>query len=204
MQDPGNQLWQPVFANTFPTSGFDRVEVKKPKKAKEHMLMKKTLLASIVLSGSMLTGCASIVSDSVYPVAINSSPNGATFTVKNREGVLIDSGNTPETVMLKSGDGYFHSATYTITFHKQGYDDKVVELQSKMDGWYFGNILLGGVIGMVIVDPATGAMWKLPNQEITSLVKSTGKVSQADPRQLRIVSIDNVPQSDRSKLVRIR
>jgi hypothetical protein len=30
-----------------------------------------------------------------------------------------------------------------------------------MDGWYIGNILFGGVIGFLIVDPATGAMWKL-------------------------------------------
>lgn len=30
-----------------------------------------------------------------------------------------------------------------------------------MDGWYMGNLLFGGFIGFLIVDPATGAMWKL-------------------------------------------
>ena len=29
-------------------------------------------------------------------------------------------------------------------------------------GFAFGNILFGGIIGMVIVAPLTGAMWKLP------------------------------------------
>ncbi|WP_174263189.1 CsgG/HfaB family protein [Citrifermentans bemidjiense] len=30
-----------------------------------------------------------------------------------------------------------------------------------MNGWYWGNIVFGGVIGLLIVDPATGAMWKM-------------------------------------------
>jgi hypothetical protein len=34
-------------------------------------------------------------------------------------------------------------------------------LTSTIDGWYWGNLLIGGIIGMVFVDPLTGAMWKL-------------------------------------------
>ena len=30
-----------------------------------------------------------------------------------------------------------------------------------MDGWYIGHILFGGLIGFLIIDPATGSMWKL-------------------------------------------
>jgi len=32
-----------------------------------------------------------------------------------------------------------------------------------MSGWYWGNILIGGLIGMLVVDPLTGAMYKLPD-----------------------------------------
>ena len=42
-------------------------------------------------------------------------------------------------------------------------------LESEVDSWYFGNILFGGLIGMLIIDPATGAMWKLPENVSTDL-----------------------------------
>ena len=32
-----------------------------------------------------------------------------------------------------------------------------------MDPWYAGNIVFGGIIG-ALVDPAAGAMWKLPKE----------------------------------------
>jgi hypothetical protein len=58
-----------------------------------------------------------------------------------------------------------------------------------MDGWYIGNILFGGLIGILIVDPLTGAMWKLddvvygnlsPNHES----KATGRVEpESSPTQ---------------------
>ncbi len=48
-------------------------------------------------------------------------------------------------------------------------------LEATLDGWYIGNIIFGGLIGFLIVDPLTGAMWKLPEQAMTSL--PTGETS---------------------------
>jgi hypothetical protein len=31
-----------------------------------------------------------------------------------------------------------------------------------MSGWYCGKLLFGGLIGMLAVDPATGAIWNSP------------------------------------------
>lgn len=39
-----------------------------------------------------------------------------------------------------------------------------------MDGWYVGNIIFGGLIGLLLVDPITGAMWKLPDTAQGNLV----------------------------------
>ncbi|NPU90564.1 MAG: hypothetical protein HPY82_01505 [Gammaproteobacteria bacterium] len=115
-----------------------------------------------------LTGCASIVSDSEYPVAIKSVPAGAAFEVTGPGGQVVHSGTTPQTVTLKSGDGYFGSATYVIKFKKDNFTEQTFTLDSSMDGWFWGNIIFGGLIGMLIVDPITGAMWKLPeNAEVT-------------------------------------
>jgi hypothetical protein len=39
-------------------------------------------------------------------------------------------------------------------------------LDSSVSGWYFGNLAFGGVIGMLIVDPLTGAMYNLTPDKI--------------------------------------
>ena len=46
-------------------------------------LWKVATLASVVLFS---TGCATIVSESSYPVNIKSTPSGASFVIKNRAG----------------------------------------------------------------------------------------------------------------------
>lgn len=162
--------------------------------------MKKILLAA-VLSSSLLSGCASIVSDSTYPVAINSSPSNAYFVVKNKKGIEINSGTTPTTLVLESGAGFFSAASYTIVMKKEGYTEQVVEIKATLDGWYIGNILFGGIIGLLIVDPATGAMWKLPEVQYISLGnKGTAELSSGE---LNIVSIDSISQDDRSNLIRV-
>ncbi len=65
------------------------------------------------------------------------------------------------------GEGKVKS--YKIKFSKAGYGDQVVVVRGKLDGWYFGNILFGGLIGMLIVDPITGKMWKLSPYAIGNL-----------------------------------
>ena len=124
--------------------------------------MKTTNAMVALLFAGITAGCATIVSDSSYPIAVNSSPEGAYFTVTNRDGVEVNRGTTPMTVELKAGGGYFKGQTYTIVLSKDGFEDQTVSVRSTMDGWYWGNILIGGLIGMLIIDPATGAMYKLP------------------------------------------
>ncbi|MBR5622155.1 MAG: hypothetical protein IKW49_03105 [Opitutales bacterium] len=112
-----------------------------------------TCLGTILLS----TGCASIISDTTYSVSISSSQEGAPFSVKNEDGVTVATGTTPDIVSLKAYAGFFDGATYTIESGSAS-----TTLDSDLDEWYWGNIIFGGLIGMLIVDPATGAMWELP------------------------------------------
>ena len=129
-------------------------------------------MASVFLFSS----CASIVSKSIYPVSISSNPIGARISITDKFGKEIYLGNTPATVRLKAGAGYFSRAEYQVKFSSPGYDDKIVPITFKLDGWYFGNLLLGGVLGMLIIDPATGAMWKIETEFLNeTLSKSTEK-----------------------------
>jgi hypothetical protein len=116
-----------------------------------------------------LGGCASIVSDSTYPVAINSTPSGASYQITNEKGVVVRSGVTPDNVLLKAGAGYFDGETYKVSYQKDGYTGNSAALNSGIDGWYWANISLGGLIGMLIVDPITGAMYTLPPNANASL-----------------------------------
>jgi hypothetical protein len=112
----------------------------------------------------VLTGCASIVSKSNWPVSIKSDPPGAEVTISDESGREIHQGVTPMTVKLKSDGGFFVPGDYLINVRLAGYGNDRGVIKAGLNPWYFGNIIFGGVIGLVVVDPATGAMWKLPGE----------------------------------------
>lgn len=162
-------------------------------------MIKKIIVLS--LSGVMLltTSCASIVSKNKYPLSINSIPSEAKIVITNKKGVEIFSGQTPATVTLKSGSGFFGKASYQVKFEKEGYDSKTVPVEFKLDGWYFGNILIGGLLGMLIIDPATGAMYKLKTEYIQeTLLKSDGLSGKTE---FKMISIDEIPNEWKNQLV---
>lgn len=134
-------------------------------------LYKLTCLGMLV-SAIILTGCASIVSKSRWPVTFKSDPTGAEVTISDENGKEIHRGTTPATIVLPSGAGYFASANYLVNIKLNGYQEERGVIKSSMNGWYFGNIFFGGLIGVFIVDPVTGAMWRLPADYSVNLLKS--------------------------------
>lgn len=162
----------------------------------------KLKILSIILATTVLSACSSIVSKSEYAVAISSSPEGADFIVTNRTGQQVHNGTTPASVILKASAGYFKRETYTITINKEGYSPKTIKLSSSVDGWYWGNILIGGLIGMLIVDPATGAMYSLPDRiDVAMTADETSNVTQKD---ITIATIDSLTQEQVSRLVPVK
>jgi hypothetical protein len=151
------------------------------------------------LSLFALCSCASIVSKSQRPVTINSSPAGAKVTVYNRSGAIVQKGETPLTVNLETSAGYFKRAKYTVEVAGSGSFNSVSSFSSRVNGWYWGNLLVGG-IWMLIVDPITGAMWKLDESYTVSLPPVTA-ASNKRGRGLRIAHIDEVPLHLRTHLV---
>ena len=170
------------------------------KEIKQGNKMKKRLI-SIALSVAVISGCSSIISKSDYTVAIDSNPEGASFVITNKAGQNIQNGITPTTVTLKSSAGYFKGESYTIVFNKNGFSSKTYQLTSSVDGWYFGNILLGGLIGMLIVDPATGAMYNLPDRVDVSLDQTISSVQQDT---LIIATIDSLSTEQIARLEQVQ
>jgi hypothetical protein len=161
-----------------------------------YLKMTAIMMASVFLFSS----CASIVSKSTYPLSINSSPSNAKVSITDKKGKEIYLGNTPATVKLKAGAGFFSKAEYQVKFSSPGYDDKIVPINFKLDGWYFGNLLLGGVLGMLIIDPATGAMWKIETEFLNeTLSKSTASIAP----EMKIMNINEIPENWKNHLVRV-
>lgn len=159
-------------------------------------------IMSIVVVALMLSACSSIVSSSQYAVTINSHPDGAKFVVTNRMGIKVHSGVTPASVTLKASSGYFEGERYTVTFKKEGYSKKSFTLTSSVDGWYWGNILFGGIIGLLIVDPATGAMYNLPDRVDISMDEQNASRSPA--KDLTVTTIDSLSDEQLARLVLIQ
>jgi hypothetical protein len=155
-------------------------------------------LACVIAAAS---GCASIVSKTSYPVVVATNPPGATVTIKNRDGAQVFQGQSPASARLKSGAGFFKGATYTIQITKDGFADRTVQVTSKVNGWYFGNLLFGGFVGMLIIDPATGAMYKLENTVISEILNE--KTASVQEPTLNIYSRDSIPASWQAHLVQI-
>lgn len=161
----------------------------------------KLITVFAITASLLLSNCATIVSKSSYPVTVNSNPQGMNFVVTDvKTGTVVTQGKTPQQVTLKAGAGYFKAGSYRIDVKK---GSKVVASQTitaEMDGWYIGNILLGGLIGMLIVDPITGAMYKLP-KEVT--VGSSVAMAYPQTHTLQIASIDSLTPEQRKQLVKI-
>lgn len=138
----------------------------------------------MLASALALTGCASIVSKSNWPVNFKSNPSGAEIVITDENGNEIHRGVTPAMVTLPSDSGFFSKAKYYINVKQAGYKESKGVLTAKINGWYFGNILFGGLIGFIIVDPATGAMWKLPPLKTIDLAR----LENTPPQSVVVIS----------------
>ena len=168
--------------------------------------MKNTIsriMSLIALAAACLwmSACASIVSKSTYPVTISSNPPGASFTLKKANGVAMSTGVTPSTIMLNSSNGYFQPAKYVVEFSRKGVT-QTIPLNASINGWYFGNIPFGGLIGLLIVDPATGAMWRLDDNVIATFNQTADEGGSR--KGFRVVFIDRIPHTMRKHLVALK
>ena len=125
-----------------------------------------TRLFVVLMFCVVLPGCASLVSKSAWPVFIDNATGPAQFVITNHNNVEMARGQTPSIIILESGAGYFWKANYIVHFSKPGYRNQGYPLVSKLSAWYYGNLL--NILGFFI-DPATGAMWRLPEELIISL-----------------------------------
>lgn len=112
--------------------------------------------------------CASILHGTKQDVSISSSPNAADVTIKTAGGVIVFDGKTPSAIKLE------RKHEYDVFVSLKGYKETKVHINKSFDALYLGNIICGGIIGLII-DAANGAMNKLePNVINVTLVVASG------------------------------
>ena len=134
----------------------------------------KTLFRTLPILA--LTGCASVFNGTHQDMTIGETLPGASYQVTNQYGRVVASGKTPANIELERGDGYFKTQSYKVRFAKPGFKPKVVDVAPSLNPLYFGNIALGGIIGMLIVDPITGAMYDLSPRHVETTLEPDASV----------------------------
>jgi hypothetical protein len=148
---------------------------------------------ALVLGILPMMACATIMKGPDQKISFSSDPKGASITVYDASGMVVAEGVTPTIMPLKKGDGFFQAARYRIEFAALGYEKKEVWISGSLEGgWYVaGNFLVGGLLGWLIVDPLTGAMWNLRPETVNARLDK--KLISNSPGSLHVVLASQVP-----------
>jgi hypothetical protein len=150
-----------------------------------------------------LSGCATIVHGGPRSLPVASTPPGATVSIYDRAGKQISTQTTPFVATLPSKYRYFGGQSYRLVFEMDGYQKTEVQVRPAVSGWYWGNLLFGGVIGMLIVDPATGAMYNLaPNKVEQTLSPTTA--ARVNEGELLVITTAQATPSQLAEMEAIR
>jgi hypothetical protein len=107
-----------------------------------------------ILASLTMSACASIVSDNASTTYIETDPEKARCELHGQDFKRVI--ETPNSINLPS-----KAAPLTISCSATGYKVTTAKLDTELDGWVFGNIIFGGIVG-VVVDVARGAGQKYP------------------------------------------
>jgi len=121
----------------------------------------------IILLLTIITGCGTIIHGTTEQVGVTSSPSGATVEIDNTK-----IGETPLIQELSRKDS--HSVKITMA----GYESYELIINRNVSGWAWGNIVFGGLIGLV-VDATTGGMYKLNPNEVNAQLSESGRAELA-------------------------
>ncbi|MGD2093941.1 MAG: hypothetical protein PVH77_02935 [Phycisphaerales bacterium] len=117
--------------------------------------MKEKLLVAMLLFVTLwVSGCASIVTGKFQNIPVTSEPPGA--KVRSDTGVSITTPGSFDMV---------RNQNHTLVAEYPGCEPQQRELKHGVQGWFWGNIILGGIIGGVI-DMASGACDELQPKKV--------------------------------------
>lgn len=122
----------------------------------------KTLTSILTISIFLLftQACGTIIHGTTQQVGISSNPSNASVTINGQTH-----GNTPMIIDLKRKNSHM------VKIELDGYHPYETNLIRSTSGWVWGNIVFGGLIGLV-VDASSGGMYKLTPEQIDAELRS--------------------------------
>ena len=170
----------------------------------QHYVKHAFIVGMLVGAGAFNSGCASIVHGGQRSISVATEPQGAKATItKAGEPETISVHTTPFTVKLDPKRGYFKGQSYNIALELPGYKSADVLLEPKISGWFFGNILLGGLIGMLVVDPLTGSMWNLTPEKIERKLTADQTTLLKSGDGFLVILMSEASEREKARMVRI-
>jgi len=138
-------------------------------------IMNKVMLGIAAMVA--LSGCATIMNGDLVSVPVTTVPTGATVTIN---GATYTS---PATVTAPRGKGDFN-----LHIEKEGYRSVDILLTPPKDGWLWGNIVFGGIIGLA-VDFLSGDAYDLDPEMVEANLEGAD-VTKAEDGTLQFVLVD--------------
>lgn len=137
---------------------------------------------------SLLPGCATLVNGSSQNVTVGTTPPNASCTLDRvgaRLGVIAQ---TPGSLRIDKSKNEL-----SVTCSKDGFDTVTVKKSPSFSGATFGNIIAGGIVG-VVVDAASGANYSYPDT-IELALNKTSLPNAVKPADSGLISLR--PAADR-------
>ena len=166
-------------------------------------MFRRILLAAIIGACVAFSGCATIVHSGPRAISVASTPPGAKVSIYDRSDTLVMTNTTPFIAQLSTKYGYFKAQSYRLVFELPGHATTELNLESSVSGWYFANLAFGGLIGMLIVDPLTGAMFNLSPEKIEQpLTRAQAEIMRSGKGVL-VVLASQTTEHERGEMIRV-
>lgn len=133
------------------------------------------LTSLAIAAATLMTSCATIVNGTHQPIGVSTTPCNANVYIDN-----YYIGESPLIVALTRKDNHF------VRIELEGFEPYETVLTRKVSGWVFGNIVIGGVIGLAI-DAISGGIYKLTPEQIDTHLQANQYHPQQDESFIYVV-----------------
>jgi len=127
----------------------------------------------LLLISVLFSNCATIVKGGKQEVGFTSVPDGAIVIVNGRT-----LGKTPITTTID------RKSDQTLTFEKEGYKTLTLPFTTTINGWFWGNIAVGGLLGST-TDGLSGAVYEYAPSQYNITLTPTDKTIANNPETIK-------------------
>jgi hypothetical protein len=125
-----------------------------------------------ILPVMFMASCGTIIHGTTQQIGISSNPSNGSVTINGQQF-----GNTPMIIHLSRKDSHM------IRIELDGYHAYETTLTRSTSGWVWGNIVFGGLIGLVI-DASSGGMYILTPDQVTAEMRARSSFTSPDSDDL--------------------